>query len=298
MLVASIKVFILFLAMCSCATVYVADHSKLKKECNRNSVIYKSDHIPMMVRWDSNSKELSYLAAMHDISFSSKTFQMIEEEYQKLRPEVVIIENSIERWASFNRRDGCSYWLKQQKFDPGEPYYAACLAYKYNAKVVPAEPSDLELIRELKNQYKREDFTYFFVVRGLRGWAQRSKIINNEKLKDYVDDMIRRNCNSSKLCADSYNYKNFMRWFNEKTGENFSLQKHLNGRITTPIREGTFLQRLSADTGVVRDIKIIDTIAKYLTKYNRVLLIYGAGHLCMQEDVLRDMLDNPSEVKF
>jgi len=43
----------------------------------------------------------------------------------------------------------------------------------------------------------------------------------------------------------------------------------------------------------VRELSIIKTIEDVLNKYNRILVVYGAGHLYQEQFVLQEMLGNP-----
>lgn len=68
--------------------------------------------------------------------------------------------------------------------------------------------------------------------------------------------------------------------------------------ITAPVKNGTFLLQLSVDIGKIRDYKIVDTIADAVTKYNRVLVVYGSGHIISQQFILQDMFGDPIDVNF
>lgn len=54
---------------------------------------------------------------------------------------------------------------------------------------------------------------------------------------------------------------------------------------------------MSEHTSYERDIAVVNRLAELLAQYNRVLVVYGAGHFVQQELVLTKMLGAPSDVR-
>ena len=55
--------------------------------------------------------------------------------------------------------------------------------------------------------------------------------------------------------------------------------------------------KMSNFTSYQRDIAVVTYFAELLSRYNRVMVIYGAGHFVQQELVLSDMLGSPITIQ-
>lgn len=54
---------------------------------------------------------------------------------------------------------------------------------------------------------------------------------------------------------------------------------------------------MSEHTSYERDIEVVTRLAGLLAQYNRILVVYGAGHFVQQELVLTKMLGAPTDVQ-
>jgi len=68
-------------------------------------------------------------------------------------------------------------------------------------------------------------------------------------------------------------------------------------RSTAPVEGLRFTNEVSHAVGQVRDAHLVRTIAELLNRFDRVLVVYGAGHHVQQAEVLAAMIGEPLGIR-
>jgi hypothetical protein len=79
----------------------------------------------------------------------------------------------------------------------------------------------------------------------------------------------------------------FRQWYQCRYGKEYDKKK------IEREEDRTFVEALVKAHGKIRDANIVGTIATLLEKYDRVLVVYGAGHRMQLDRALEDMLGKP-----
>jgi hypothetical protein len=287
------------LLACATATTYRADSALLipwTEEAQR-----RLPSPPYAARYEHEGKLLTYVASRHEHQSGCATFEVVESVFEALAPEVVIIEG-LGRDRGFSP-EGYSEWAGKMSGDDGawpggEAAYSASLALARGIPFVGAEPSRLEMRAALaESEFDLQDLIYYVTVRQIPQW-KRTGEDEGKTFDGLFAEFIAAHAPAYDADPDRFsNLAAFKGWYEEKNGVPFVYQE-ITTQTCAPIdSEGaSYLNRISVHVGVVRDAKITAVIAEMLNRYDRVLVVYGAGHHVQQGRVLEEMLGEPHRI--
>jgi len=121
---------------------------------------------PYVAKFRHGEKKLSYLAATHENSINSKTFQLIAKEFREFNPEVSIIEGlaSESGFSPENHSKSLKEIdLSRPIWGNGEPSYAAALALKNNIPYIGGEPGK-HVKDTLYKRFTAKDLAGYYVI--------------------------------------------------------------------------------------------------------------------------------------
>lgn len=248
---------------------------------------------PFVALFEKGDKKLFYLAAHHQNREEQPTFRLIREVLESEALDCVILEG-------FSRDKGVSpesmaSWAAKAKVDGvyrgGEVAYAIQLATEKRIPFVGGEPSDREIADQLLEQgYKANDLLGMYFTRQVPQYRRADALGD---LKETFNKFIKHERKSLGLTdSPPFPYSKYLAWYEAKNGEPFS--SDLDNEVTAPIADGKyFTQRLSAKIGAMRDLFILRVVEQALSKHDRVLIIYGAGHLVTQRRAIEHWLGPP-----
>jgi hypothetical protein len=72
-------------------------------------------------------------------------------------------------------------------------------------------------------------------------------------------------------------------------GKDFNLGENQNGYVN-PNNIGSRINEIARKTSDVRDENILNEIVKYWSEGKSVFVVFGSGHLIIQEPALREIL--------
>lgn len=108
----------------------------------------------------------------------------------------------------------------------------------------------------------------------------------DEIANEFLDKIAKQNQFPKTLTAQA-----FREWCLQKMGKPFLLLD-VGSALTAPKvgKNMTYLNRISAIVGKVRDRSIVSAISNELNQANRVLIIYGGSHFMTQSLAIEDLL--------
>ena len=250
--------------------------------------------VPYVSHFKKGKKQLVYIAANHSRDKDGPTFRLIKQAFDEYKPDFVIVEGvsanaKLDGFIDHARK--CFEQMK--KGNCAEPSYAAFLSLINKTPFSGAEPDDKELAAEALSLFNLsiEDIAYFYALRLANQWKrQREGILDSEferKIESYFPRLAKRVGAKQDL-----SFQAFLSWYKQKNGVSFSVEQVKNNDLA-PVKDGVWSQKLSYSIGVIRERSILRTIAAGLNKHERVLVVYGGGHLVKSRPVLEDMLGAP-----
>jgi hypothetical protein len=255
---------------------------------------------PYVSTYIKQQKILKFLAADHENNIESKTFKTVKALIEDFKPDMMILEGFTDDESSMSGMIRHSLKCEKEDFQKcGENTYAIILGQKNNIKFTPGEPSEFQIQQSLlKLGYTADDLIGFYIVRQIPQWL-RQKNLKPQNIDVQIEQeghWIQKE--DFKIKAD-YSWKHFNDWYEKNLGKKFDL-----GKITTEdtapqiSKNPTFLNKISREVGLVRERSIVLKIESMLNNNDKVLVIYGGGHLVKERKVLRDMLGDPKDEKL
>jgi len=252
---------------------------------------------PYAARYVRDGRSLTFVASLHEHRSGCDTFRVVEREFERLDPQVVILEG-------FSSADGVSpagysKWVRGQAegelWPGGEAAFAAKLALDAGVPFLGGEPSAELVFREAQSErIGPEDLIYFFVVRQVPQW-KRAEEDRDRTFEQLYREMIRQLAHMHPIEAEAFqDPKGFLAWYQRRNGRAF-VYDEITTEQSAPLtgEDALFTQRVSTQVGEVRDAHIASVIADQLNQHERVLVVYGAGHHLVQEPVLAKLLGPP-----
>jgi len=269
-----------------------ADHSLLDESYVVDNPFTKegAPRTPYCARYGKGAKSLAFIAARH--GGDPETYQLIDSEFSRLRPQVAIVEG-------IPTSDGASprQWSVRIDERPGweEPPRLIKLCVRNGIPFLGGEPDGLQTKAGVESQgFSAMDFQGFELIRRMasnRVPAEPFEAAFRRALQGYEQDLQVHDP------AERFSPDSFRRWYRERNGRELdfgALEPWQAKPAAGP--DARYAQRIAAAAGAVRDAHLADVIAQALADHDRVLVVYGAGHHIGLRRVLRDLLGDPQTV--
>jgi hypothetical protein len=257
---------------------------------------------PYVAIFKKGHKELRFIAARHESGAASPTLKTISETFDQFHPQLVILEgfqSSEElspKWYQNVAQSRCQN-LNAPTCD--EAAFAAIKAIEQDAAFTGGEPKEAEIWKYITSLgYSTEDLLSFYVVRQIPEWRREGSLEKETKIEAKIDNFIDY---YEKIfgAQTGFDYGMFLKWYKSHLRKPFNLNK-ITTEDTSPRTDGELstLNRISHDVGTVRERHLISLIADSLNLHDRVLVVYGGGHLIESRAALATMLGPSQDVKL
>ena len=291
------------LTLANCATqkkIFYQKSELIQPYSNRleNEELYRA---PYVSKFNNDQKSLWFAAVQHTDKIDSPSFKTILKAFDQLQPQVVIIEG-VEDTGVFSPKSHSEYVKKMadRKFEgSSETTYAAWLALEKGIPYAPAEPSALSIALAFEGRgHKREDFAYFDILRMIPHWKRTEKTHNLDDYKSEAQILGKYNFHSMGI-NNQFSFDSFLVWYQNKIGRAFQYET-LNMEYFSPQLEGnpTALNRLSSEVDEFREKHLHEITVRMLNQFNRVLIVFGSGHLVKHRAALTALLGKSSDEKW
>ncbi len=252
---------------------------------------------PYAARYEHGGKSLVYVASRHEHHTGNATFAVVDREFERLEPEVVIIEG-------LTRANGLSPQFYREHvarlpegdlWPSGEAGYSAQQAVLRGIPFVGGEPTPQQIRHGMADTpFDLRDLLCYFVVRQVPQWKRTGEDEGREFAELFAELMLHLRHAYELDESELITGYEFLAWYAEKNGRPF-VYDHLDSQEAAPlVHEGAlYTNRISVAEDLIRNMHIGDVIAEMLNRYDRVLIVYGAGHHVQHSQVLRAMLGPP-----
>ncbi len=260
----------------------------------------ESYEAPYISVFSKNDKQLIFVAADHENSMDSKTFKTIEQVILKEKPDFLILEGfqnneevSPQWYIDYANKCSTSRFRKC-----GEPSYAAFIANQKNIPFAGGEIKDTMILKGLNEiGFQEIDVVGFYLLRMIPQLKKQKKIDITNQISQISKYLTRfsNNLNTPNIVT----FNQFKEWYELHSSLKRSYLD-LGSMDVAPINgsAGTYFQKISAHIGMIRERYLVQLIDKSLKKYNKVLVIYGAGHLVKSRRVYENTFGSSVDTKL
>lgn len=243
---------------------------------------------PVIAHYKKNNYELYYLAAKHSNDIGNGTLNLVEDLFTHDQFNVLLLEpfpydvGQSPSWFVREAQEG----LSEKFIYGGESSLAAILADKKKIPFFGGEPDHRDIYNDLKRKgYSDQDILGFYLVRQIPEWI-REKEDKKGLVEHKGPSFLASYCKTFgvKTCPHLGAIK---AWYKSHSGH--ELDSNVLNEEVAPVNNGAlFTQKISSDIGYIRDHFTLALIQKLLAKYQKVAVVYGAGHFV----TLRKSFDN------
>ncbi len=269
----------------SCAGLGDPNYSRLRSWTGELQANYPKVPFVKKYRAQDEGKELHFLAADHERDLKSKTHALIASEMDSFRPDIVIIEG-VESTAGTNPQRVLSY-LMTSPTQMNEASYAAKLAMEQGALFMGGEVTSKEIKEYFKyeSKYNLKDLVGFLLLRSMAAFNESRPELSVAQAIERVYSYIPQDYGL--LESELIGEKEFLSWAKGALGKPFSYAS-LSTDDVAPICEESALksQKINCEINKIRNTHLVSVIHESLRTYNKVLVVYGAGHLVQVDDAL------------
>ncbi len=244
----------------------------------------------------NGKKDLYYMASTHVSGINNPTCKTVELAIDKYKPQVVVVEGlpTEEGFSPESFLEGIKKEMAGSHITSGEPPYVAYLAQQRNIPFIGGEPADTALFKAMEERgYPAKDVMAFYVLH----WVPQDK---REGLP--MDESSFAERSKHRLSEYSHNgetliYEEFKAWYEKhKTGNKHYLDIGIEDIIPYSSPGANYFQKLNSHTGILRDQNVLNTISSLLAHNDRVMVVYGNGHIVRSRPVLENMFQDKGEV--
>lgn len=254
---------------------------------------------PYVYELEKGENRLVYFGAYHSHDPNDRMFDQIEETFERLDPEAVVVEGmeGLDTHQAFIEEKLRALTPEQAIVKGGESGFVLKLAAGKGIEMSCPEPEFGSEIENLLEQgFSRERVFAYYLYRAVaQYWRLKQELAFGEYIEPYIADFKR----VSGWEDFDYSEKNLENIGREVWGEagGFDNKEVADRRIDPvpwPGTEGqqTEINEIARASCRFRDEHIMKSIKELLARKNRVLVVYGASHAYMQEPALRSMLQS------
>lgn len=259
---------------------------------DRDEDVEGTPHVAMFNR---GGKSLLFLAARHERDIeSAPTHAFVREAMERFRPEVAIIEGlstsegpQPERFMENARKRVASGMAP-------ESMYTAVLADELDAVVIGGEPDSEVIPRVIREAgYSDEDLLGFLLTRRVASMAQSGRM---EAEFEEVADRHLRQLKARFSIESGFDSEAFFGWYEAAVGRPFNPRRAKQEVSPSAVDDPTSLRRMAVLVMKAREHNLAELEARMLREHDRVLVVYGSGHLRWERAMLEKMLGPPEFV--
>lgn len=234
---------------------------------------------------EKSKQYLYYIGARHSFDPDNPVFNTIRECWKDFlnktqgRERLVLVEGG-KRPVSENEplaiREG------------GEAGFVTFLAAREHIDADSPEPSNLYEVGKLLNKFSKEEIIYYFFIRQVAQW---NRMEQKPTLERYITKTLERY--RAHLRWDGFNFsmENMKKIHRKLFGTKFDRNRRdFIDNLTNPTITDTVTNRVSCESGILRDTYIVDQIKTYWEQGKSLFIVYGKTHAIVQEPAIKAAL--------
>lgn len=255
---------------------------------------------PYIALFERGRKRLIFVSGDHASGIDTAVTKTIRHAFKKHAPQAVVVEGL----ASGGEDDDSDERLRQAKAfaaeAPGEfpeNYYPLYLADRRGIPFVGGEPALETRLQALEARgYAAEDL--WGLGLGANIGAGEKECSPSRAVCAELHERMAKELAAALGLKGRRGYAEFERWYARRAGLKKPAHR-LTSEDNRPLGgpEATFLQTMAFHLELVRESSIVSQIERMLNAHDRVLVVYGSGHLVRQRPVWEKALGPSRDLK-
>lgn len=233
---------------------------------------------PYIIRLKGEKKNLSVLGVMHSQDTTNRMFEVIEEEFRSLQPELVIHEGGPITKEYRSKGEAIS--------QDGE---LGLIKYLCDQEGVQLKSGDIEFaeeFRDLEKQFGREKAYFYYTTERFilptKYWGS-EEVLEREYRSDFVDGYL--SPSGVVLSKEEKELAYYRMLYKKYFAKEFKLSE-LRQKSFSPLEVGSEFCDISRASKRIRDRRLMEEIEKGIDSHQRVLVIFGGWHILAIEPAL------------
>lgn len=237
---------------------------------------------------EKGNKKLVYIGVPHSNKPEHPLFAEIQDKFNELQPNMVLFEGR--RYVNAEKEKYANHYksetLEETK-NEGEPTFVLKLAVDAGIDFESPEPSFQKEINHLiERGFSQKDIYTYYMYRVIYQYQRSESSLSVSGCREYLQKYMERFRSDSQWNVDLLIALETDMFAEIGTGDNGRFKRMIDP-IVRQGKEYTAVNKISAESGLYRDIYIFERITEGLKKYNKVLIVYGSAHAVVQEPALR-----------
>ncbi len=274
-------------------TALAACDLSLIRNYERHGYAQLPHRAPFLAQFRQGKKQLSYIAAAHELGPENETFATIDDAIERGKPQLLILEGfetSSGESPQFIQDEALKAADKHFK-KSGECLYSAYHAMAANIPFMGGEAPTTAVFEHMASLgYTAKDVMAFYLLRITPQWRKEG-LVNANNFDEYAARYLKKSQEFSHIPAEEHlSVEEFKNWYakHNSTGLDYlSIDAQKMSPVHAP--DASYFERMQADVSIPREAHLDRTIADALTKYDRVMVVYGNGHYVQSAPVLEHM---------
>lgn len=256
---------------------------------------HKTYHPVAVTEFSGQGKHLYYINSEHRKGIQTPTCETTKQAIEKFRPGFVIIEA-----ATPHEKDRQGFirhvanHVANGLQEANEVVYVAYLAIGNNIPFLGGEPSHRDIFLGMeKAGYSTKDMEAFYLLRNIPFWkGEKEEPLDALRFLEIAEEELKKiRTISGKPLKDALTLEDFVRWFDahNTTGKSYL---EIGNRDLAPQNSpsSNYFQKLQYDMDPIRERHIDTAIVDALNEHDKVLVVYGGGHLKKSRPVFEALL--------
>lgn len=163
------------------------------------------------------------------------------------------------------------------------------LAHQAGVSISSPDPKRYDERQELIRQFSKEEAQYYYFARTVNQWLNIPD--PRPDFKGYINWSLERDEKDSQWPNFDFSLANMERIHKTIFNTDFSLEdKDFFFSITNPTKEKSIINKVSRTCSTFRNIHVTMEIERLWNQGENIFIVFGAGHLILQEPALRKLL--------
>lgn len=246
--------------------------------------------MPCFAHYRKGERELVFLGTRHGTALGSSSHLLIQQVIKGFMPDCLVVEGFPRELGPSPRRVLRDAQHQRARGVCPEPLFAVALAADRKIVFFGGEPSPMVTAKALLRVGSERDALGWLVVREL-GQIRREEGLGrlDGKLKRLLLGLKNRFQFETQM-----DINDFKKWYLDRAGHPLDKDR-LSATQTAPLAgpNASFFEKMAIEVMLAREKHLVTLQARLLADYQRVLVVYGGGHLIYQQAVLDEMLGPP-----
>jgi hypothetical protein len=238
---------------------------------------------PIMMEIENDKQSLFYFGANHSRELKNHQFPILKEYWEKFlnktkdKERIILLEGGLRPLA-----ESSEVAIR----DNSEGGYITFISNGTDTPIVSPDIKDSDLLNQLPEISKEEFLLYRFI----------SLVDSYHRFSDPKPDfnIFFENWASYQKTRGFWHgmdisIDHLEELYKDVMGKDFNLGENQNGYVN-PNNIGSRINEIARKTSDVRDENILNEIVKYWSEGKSVFVVFGSGHLIIQEPALREIL--------